>query len=325
MSVQTLWQESIVEPIGGEVIAWEAHGKHHVSKVRSALVGAGLDEAVAKDFKPRHAFARACAELEESRIIRKLGETDTLIHFQFTAEQKEVVNEQGRFGYHFEAILSLDKKAGTITCDDANLKALAESQLQDALEIRRANDVTAIVQRLFKTKDADLFPIRDGGAVYFATLRHAELIGKIANFVRTLGGSFHRLPIQPGTPEGDLTLQGAVSRGLASLIAKHENAVNDFDDDTRASTLERAAKKIAHTREKIACYAAYLGEERARLEKSVADVNRVLAEKIGGLTIIQDDDDKAEEKEDEPEGPTLFDAELNDVEEGAEKNEPVLV
>lgn len=324
MSVQTLWQESIAEPLGGEVIAWESHGKHYVAAVRKALADAGLDEVFARDFKPRHAFARACQELEDSRIIRKLHETDTLIHFQFTAEQKEQASgDQGRYDYKFEAILSLEKHSGTITCDDSNLKTMAEAQLQEALEIRRANDVTAIVQRIFKKQDADLFPIRDGGAVYFATLRHAELIGQVANFVRALGGSFYRLPIQPGTPDGDQTLQSAVSRGLASLIAEHENAVNDFDSDTRASTLERAAKKIAHTREKIACYAAYLGEERARLERSVAEVNKALAAKISGITIKQDDEPA--EQPAEPEGPTLFDGEQLDVEENVSDKEPALV
>src|SRR5262249_43252004 len=58
-------------PLLGEVITWNAGGVKvkHVALVE-ALRDAGLDEKVARELAPRHAFTRACRKLGEKRIIR---------------------------------------------------------------------------------------------------------------------------------------------------------------------------------------------------------------------------------------------------------------
>src|SRR5215813_12352274 len=56
-------------PLLGEVITWNAGGvkvKH--TALVEALRDAGLDEKVARELAPRHAFTRACRKLGEKRI-----------------------------------------------------------------------------------------------------------------------------------------------------------------------------------------------------------------------------------------------------------------
>jgi hypothetical protein len=67
------------------------------------------------------------------------------------------------------------------------------------------------------------------------------------------------------------------------LIKEHELAIASFGEDTRASTLERAAERIKHTRFKVEAYSAYVAEEKARLEADLATASRRLRAKVEAL------------------------------------------
>jgi hypothetical protein len=131
-----------------------------------ALRDADLDESVARALQPRHAFARACKKLSESRIIRQLAEDERTLTFQFTAESRA----GDTFEYTLETLLRLDKQTGDVRCDLPGLATLAQEELDRAMECRSGTDVTRVIQKLFD-RQADLFPIRDQGAVYFGATR----------------------------------------------------------------------------------------------------------------------------------------------------------
>src|SRR4051794_23918097 len=88
----------------GEIITWSCSG---VSIRHADLIGAlrdsRLDEGVARELAPRHAFARACKKLSEARIIRQVSEDEKTIQFQFTAEHRE----GDRYRYDLETVLTL--------------------------------------------------------------------------------------------------------------------------------------------------------------------------------------------------------------------------
>src|SRR5262245_30602461 len=87
----------------GEVITWSCSGiavRHR--DLIAALRTTGLDEAVARELAPRHAFSRACRRLSEARIIRQVSEDATHLRFQFTAERRE----GDRFAYELETMLT---------------------------------------------------------------------------------------------------------------------------------------------------------------------------------------------------------------------------
>src|SRR5438477_2304599 len=86
----------------GEVITWSCTGVviRHPDLI-DALRDAGLDETVARELAPRHAFSRACRKLSEARIIRQLADDGKAITFQFTAEHRD----GDRFTYDLETVL----------------------------------------------------------------------------------------------------------------------------------------------------------------------------------------------------------------------------
>jgi hypothetical protein len=260
----------------GEIITWSCSGVtvQHTDLI-DALRDAGLDETVARELAPRHAFARACRKLSERRIIRPVAEDQNSIKFQFTSESK--VGD--RFEYKLETLLTLEKSTGKVCCDLPGLATLAQEHLDECIAVRTGADVTRCIQRLFD-RNADLFPIREKGGCYFVPREHSTFLDKVDRFVKGLNGNLRRFPVPSGTAHGDRSVKEAVAAGLANLIAEHREAIAGFGEDTRADTIERAAERIRVTRHKVSAYAAYLAEERERLEKELAEASRELRERV---------------------------------------------
>src|SRR5262249_31153764 len=160
--------------------------------------GAGLDEAVARELAPRHAFTRACRKLEKDRVIRKISEDEDSITFQFTREQKQ----GNEFQYTREDVLGLAKKTGVVACHFSKaLEAQPQEELDRAITTRTGADLGAIVQKLCE-KEADLVPIRDAGGAYIVPGKRQEFLQKLYQFAKSVGGSLRRYPILGGTESG---------------------------------------------------------------------------------------------------------------------------
>lgn len=267
----------------GEVITWNCSGMSitHIDLV-AALRDSGLDESVARELAPRHAFARACRKLSEARIIRQVAENETAIEFQFTAEHRE----GNQFYYDLETMLTLDKTTGRVSCGSPGLAAVAQEELDRCLEARTSSDVTRIIQKLFE-RQADLFPIREQGGVYYVPQEHTAFVDKIQVFVLRINGRLPRFPILAGTPEGDRSVKESVAAALSALIAEHEQAIAAFGGDTRQSTLERATERIRQTRFKIEAYSTYLAEEKDRLQTKLADASKTLRAKVEAIAAVE--------------------------------------
>lgn len=125
----------------GEVISWTCSG---VSVTHPALLtalrDAGLDEHVARELAPKHAFTRACKKLCDRRIIRQVGEDEATVRFQFTQESRD----GDRYEYALETMLTLDKRTGAVTCDLPGLATLAQEELDRATDARTGGDVTRV-------------------------------------------------------------------------------------------------------------------------------------------------------------------------------------
>jgi len=263
----------------GEIITWKIPrvAISHADLI-TGLMASDLDCDVAKEIAPRNAFARACSKLDNERIIRKVAEDHATISFQFTREALE----DGKFNYHFESLLFLDKHSGNITSENLELEQLAKVEFGRCMESRTANDVTKIVQRLFE-RHADLFLIRDQGGVYFAPEVHQDFVVKVESFVRNIGGSLQRFPIPAGSPQGDLAVQEAVANGLQGIIDEHMEAVAKFGEDTRPDTLRRAEEKVRATKLKIEGYSFYLDKKREDLEASLQQASELLRSRMSFL------------------------------------------
>ena len=147
--------------------------------------------------------------------------------------------------------------------------------------------MTRIIQNLFE-RQADLFPIREQGGCYFVPQEHVGCVDRVQGFLGRLNGKMSRYPIPAGTPHGDRSVKESVAAGIAALIADHEQAVERFDEDTRPSTLERAADRIRQTRYKLEVYATYLAEEKTRLERELAGASMKLRAKVESLAAAKE-------------------------------------
>lgn len=268
----------------GEIITWACSGIsiRHLDLIH-ALRDSGLDESVARELAPRHAFSRACKKLSEARIIRQVAEDGGTITFQFTQESRR----GDHFEYNLETMLYLEKATGRVTCDLPGLATLAQEELDRCIQARTGADVTRIIQKLFE-RHADLFPIREQGGCYFVPQEHTYFVDAVQGFLGRLNGRMSRYPIPAGTAHGDRSVKESVANGIAALIADHEQAVDRFDEDTRTSTLERAAERIRQTKFKIEGYTCYLAEEKARLERALAAASAKLRAKVESLAAAKE-------------------------------------
>ena len=270
-------------PLLGEVIAWTCAGVAVTHPaLLTALRDAGLDEGVARELAPKHAFTRACRKLSDQRIIRQVAEDEAAVTFQFTHEARA----GDTFEYTLETLLTLDKRTGTVTCDLPGLATLAQEHLDHAIGARTGGDVTRVIQKLFD-RHADLFPVRPQGGVYFVPDRHAAFVDRVQAMLGRINGQILRFPVPAGTAAGDRSVQESVAAGLAALVEDHRRAVAAFGEDTRAETLTRAAEKIRQTRLKVEGYAELLAGEKARLERAVAAARDELRQKVEKLAATE--------------------------------------
>lgn len=260
----------------GEIITWDLNPNTQITyqDLISALSASDLDSKVARTLCPRYGFARAAKQMAEQRIIRFVGESQNKLAFQFTKEYKD--SSQERYNYDFEATLTLEKDSGAIEVTSTvltneqcqHLAELAKRLLVLAIENRTTADVTRVIKRLFE-KQADLFPVRDNGSVYFVPQRHMAFVDKIQHFVQGLQGRINRFPVPAGTQHGNRSVQEAVSEGIQAMIQEHSQAVTEFGTDTRISTVQRALDKIQKTQFKIEAYRELLDTERDKLDEAL--------------------------------------------------------
>jgi hypothetical protein len=264
----------------GEVIAWTCPGVSvKFTSLLDALRTAELDESAVRAMQPRHAFARACKKLSDSRIIRQVAENESQLTFQFTSESRT----GDTFEYTLETLLRLDKQTGVVRCDLPGLATIAQENLDRAMENRNGADITRVIQRLFDRR-ADLFPIRDAGGVYFVAERFGDFVDGVQRFVNAVGGRLARFPVPMGTPQGDRSVKEAVAEGIGEMIAEHRAAVESFGEDTRESTIRRASERVRTTRFKLEAYADLLLEERGRLERELMEAAQALRDKVTALS-----------------------------------------
>src|SRR6476659_6994967 len=117
----------------GEILTWTCNGvavKH--SDLVNALKESELDEGVARELAPRHAFTRACRKLARDRIIRQVAEDESNITFQFTQESRK----EDKFEYTLETLLVLEKESGKVSCELPGLATLAQEKFYLAVVAR---------------------------------------------------------------------------------------------------------------------------------------------------------------------------------------------
>lgn len=280
LAVQGLIQNVQGVPLFGELVCWSCHGvKVSYHKIVQALREADLDPDVARRLLPRNAFRRACKELGQSRVIREIKElsNNTELVFQFTSEKKE----DKKFAYELECLVSINRETGAVACSNEEVKQHAQALLNQAIETRTGSDVTRIIQRLFE-QNADLFPVRDRGGIYFCPIAFSSFVDKVHKFMGLMNGTLDRWPIPAGLSSSKVSVKDSITQGVTSMIEEHLRAIEAFDDSTRADTYERHEANILNTAFKIEAYKALLEEKAEELEEALREARALLHSKMAG-------------------------------------------
>lgn len=255
----------------GEVCGWQIPEQVNLTKedVRTALKAAALDENEAKELHAGNAFRRACKQMKQDRSIDKVeNQQHGIVRFQLT--RKTFV--ENKIDFNFEAIITLDTEFGRVTCKESPaIEALAQKLLDEAKMKRTAQDVTRLLQRLFK-KNADLWPlIPSKGVCYFVPEAHRAFSTKMQMLVERLGGEMIRFPCDNSTSWGRKAMCRVVKEGLANLIKEVSDAEKEFTEATQDKTIENAGKKLQAIELKVESYADVLGDVVADLKNTLKE------------------------------------------------------
>lgn len=263
----------------GEVISWDMSGVTIThGEMQQALTEAGLDPDEAPELTNQQAFGRACKDLKKERSIDKLDIGGGIAKFQLTKKNRNAGT--GTIDFDYEAVVELDCNTGAVSCpESAEIEKNATELLAFAMQMRTAQDVTRLVQRLFK-KNADLFPLNSKGCAYFTPIQHYEFTEKVERFLESLGGKLQRFPVPRGTEQGNASVKDAVQGVLASMVDELNDVVARWDETTRKATMEKAFERYDKVAVKIDAYATYLECAQDNLKAKLAAAKAELAKKI---------------------------------------------
>jgi hypothetical protein len=224
------------------------------------------------------AFNRACSKLPDSRIIRQIYSSDKEIFYQFTTEE----NTGSEILYSKEADVTLDKETGrvSINSDKDLTRVVAELNVntEKYLGTYLGHDMTVCIDRIFKTQ-GDLFPIKPRTSFYFVPIHHEALMKRVKTFVESIEGKWIGLPVPNGS-EGFGTVCEAVEQGLLDVIKEYEEAVLEFNPDTKGFVMERMIEKIKLAKFKTESYGMFLGSNEKELQNRIKVVQEILEKKV---------------------------------------------
>lgn len=260
--------------LAGEIVTWKTGQSVPYATVKAALAATGLPD-VAKDMLPRNAFSRGARKLCKERVFTKIKEDQKTVFYQFNAMHRQ----DDHIDLPLEATIQLDKDSGKLASTNATMLAEAEAEMLKAIGERTSGDITRLVQKLFEDR-AGLWAIRDQGGAYFVPIAHQGFTAQVESFLHAMGGSMRRFPVPEGTAQGNAAIKDTLASGLEAIIQEHNQAISEFTDENRTSTLERCAEKLQKTKFQIEAYATYLDDQKDQLlEKLTASMNE-LREKI---------------------------------------------
>jgi len=274
----------------GEIVAWESPHEVMWDKLQAAMDNASIPKTLATDMRNTNAWKRAMHKLKEGRVIAETYSDNDTVEFQFT---KEWLDENAHeMHYQKECTLTLTKATGIITCSDYNLQHQAQILLNAEKFTRNANDVTRIIQRLFKSRlhSTDLIPIRKQGGCYFVRENLSTVVDKAEMLLDAIGGDLHRYEVgadSRGAKSAAKSIRDTIL-GMADDATKSINAIRNATGDDAEKITEESFKKVSLARAKLDAY-------RDLLKDHVAEVDDVLKQTRSDLNrVVSGDDEETE-------------------------------
>jgi hypothetical protein len=254
----------------GTIVSWTPGDSIAYTDLLLALDKAQIDRAFAKEMAPRNAFARACKEMSENRVIDLVEDNNGVLLFQFTAKYLEKSSKQITF--EKECTLSLDKTTGNVSCANLELATLANKLIREHMNKRCSADITRLIQKIFEANKGDLVPIRKQGGCYFVPFTHTDLLDQIATLLKEVGGELDRWLIQKTTDSGTNTsIAKSMSDHLLTLINDWKRVASELKETSSTETRQRRLIEWRDLRNKLKSYDGLLGGFSAKLKSELKD------------------------------------------------------
>jgi hypothetical protein len=259
----------------GEIVAWDINSgrETHVDFLRTALEASKIDISV-EDLSNISAFGRACTKLREDRAIDKVVVGKHSTKFQLT----DRANDGDRIDYSYRCTVEIDHLTGDITCNDTEILHKAVELFDHARCHRSNQDISRLVQRLFK-RNSELYALNSKGVAYFVPQKFVDFTAKVERFLSFIGGRLSRFPVPRGTEEGNRSVKHAVADGLSGLITELNTAVLHWTDSTTKGAMESALRNFDKIEFKVSAYADYLESEQGRLLEEVKKAREIVKTK----------------------------------------------
>ena len=267
-------------PLGtlGEIVSWRAPKEVRFVDLQAAMKTAGIDEKLLREMLPRHAFSRAARKLAEGRIIRQVEENDTTITFQFTKEHLK----GNQYEYALETHLKLDKATGGVDCPIAGLQTMAKGLVDGEMAVRKATDVSRLVQRTFEISKGDLIPIREQGGVYFIPETHVELADRIDELLRACGGGLRRFKVSADGASTSKSVAEAMNEHFLQMIGEFKSSCDEIVTGEASPTIaKRRSERVRELRVKLGAYKDILQDYAEQIEKGIDEADSDLKKKLG--------------------------------------------
>ena len=263
----------------GEIVTWTPPSQVEFSKLQEAVSAAGIDRKILRDMLPRNAFARAARSLE-GRIIRIVEERPEAIDFQLTREYlNEVAHE---YFYHKEAVVTLTKKSGDVTCEsDSELAVHIKSLIDAEMGKRGAADVTTLVQRVFAKQGGDLVSLRDAGGCYFVPACQLEIVTRVQTLLDRIDGRLNRFQVSGGNEETSKSVAESMTDHFAKMIDEFQASLEVVHADSSKDVLKRRVDRMAEMRFKLGTFRDLLRENAEGIEQALAQSDEKFSEAQG--------------------------------------------
>jgi hypothetical protein len=252
----------------GTIVSWTPGDSVAYSDLLNALDTAGIDRSYAKEMAPRNAFARACKEMSDNRVIDLVEDNNGILLFQFT--HKYLAKNTKSIEFTKECTLSLDKTSGNVSCANLELATLANKLIREHMNKRCSADITRLIQKIFEANKGDLVPIRKQGGCYFVPFTHTDLLDKITILLKEVGGEVLPFLIQKTSDSGTNTsIAKSMADHLLTLINDWKRVAAELKETSSTETRERRLIEWRDLRTKLRSYDSLLGGFSAKLQQEL--------------------------------------------------------
>lgn len=224
----------------------------------------------------RRAWRQASAHIEEGLLLRLITEDENVVLVGVVNERPDT---QARdLDYDLKARIAFDKASANLTCDVDHPVFHQVARLFEHHQALTTRDIRAMITA-FTNESA--VPLRQRGGTYFIPSSQQAVLDALAAVVEQVGDNLiYQLPIYDA-PAVQETLSSVARMTLDAEIRSLLNELDQFDDKTRASTIERRLDHFEALQQRVSLFSGALSFKAGDLHQRLVGIQSRLRTQLG--------------------------------------------